>query len=120
MPAIGILTYGYDETSALEVQEMLASMLESEIVLIGASGKDDVIVGQILKTGPSASTFGDAETKVLMLLGFDDDQIGLVLENYPKKGRPIFCALTRENNNWDMKTLIVHLLEEKKILEISE
>ena len=114
MPTIGIMTYGYDEPSALAAREMLGSILDKEIILIGASGKDDVVVGQILENGPASSSFADAETKLIMLLGFDDDQISQVLENYPKDDRPIFCSLTAENNYWDMRTLIEHLVEEKK------
>ena len=48
---------------------------------------------------------------------FDDEQVKILLHNFPKKERPIFCGLTDENIKWDMKYLMEHLLEEKKYWE---
>ncbi len=117
MPPLGLMTYGYDEGSAKNVQSMLEAMLGSEIVIIGASNKDDTLVSQILEEGPNSSTFEDHQNKMLMLLGFDDEQVKILLKNFPKKERPIFCGLTDENIKWDMKYLMKHLLEEKKYWE---
>ncbi len=117
MPPLGIMTYGYDENTARNVQSMLEVMMGSDIVVIGASDKDDVLVSQILESGPDSSTFADHQNKMLMLLGFDDDQVKVLLQNFPKKERPIFCGLTEENIKWDMKYLMEHLLEEKKYWE---
>ena len=59
----------------------------------------------------------DKEDKILLFLGFSEDQVGAVLKGFPKTGsikRPIFCGLTEQNMNWTLDYLIEHLVEEDK------
>ena len=113
MSMLGIMTYGFDKALAENIQAMLSEMLGADMALICASNREAVRVGQILEDGPNGSVFGDAEPKIIMLLGFDDDQTKILLRNYPRKDRPIFCGLTMENIKWELSNLIEHLLEEK-------
>ena len=113
MSMLGIMTYGYDKGSGEAIQVGLSEAMNTDIALIGASKKENVRVGQILEDGPNASIFEDADPKIIMLLGFDDEQVKILLKNFPRDDRPIFCGLTMENIKWTLSDLIEHLLEEK-------
>ena len=118
MESTGILLYGYDEATAKSISESLGQLIDAEVVLISASGRDDNTVSQILDLGPVENTYGDLENKTMMFLGFNDDQLGLAMKLFPKEiARPIFCGLTEQNVNWQVKYLVEHLLEEKALME---
>ncbi len=117
MSMLGIMTYGYDQGSAVNTQARLSEIFGEDVALIGASKKENIWVGEILEDGPNASAFEDGDTKIIMLLGFDDEQTRILLRDFPRKTRPIFCGLTMENIKWELSTLIEHLLEEKRYWE---
>lgn len=111
---IGMMVYGYSKENAEAIQKVFESELDEEIILISATGKEKMVVSEILDLGPDIP-HGENETKVIMLLGFDDEQTALVLKTFPKDiRRPIFCALTEENMNWHLDKLLEHLEEERK------
>ena len=112
---LGIMLYGYDEQESSYLRGFLVDVMNDEIILLSASGKEESRVQDIL--GSPSGTYESKEEKVLMFLGFDDEKIGTVLDQFPRDGsirRPIFCALTQENLDWQLKKLIEHLLEEDK------
>jgi len=112
---IGIITYGYAQPQAELVASTIGKLLNEPPILLSASGKEDVIVRDIMEGG-LVRTFEQKDTKIIMLLGFDDQQIGEVLNGFPKDGsipRPIFCGLTQQNAAWKWKELVLHLIEER-------
>ena len=114
----GILLYGYDEDTAKSISESLGQLIDAKVVLISASGREDALISHILDLGSVENTYGDLENKTLMFLGFNDDQLGLAMKLFPKEiARPIFCGLTEQNVNWQVKYLVEHLLEEKALME---
>ena len=95
MTETGILLYGYDKAHASIIRQAIVSITGSDIRLISATGKEDLAVRQII--GGGDNIFLDGEPKVLMFVGFGDDQLGAALNGFPKDGsvqRPIFCGLT--------------------------
>ena len=109
----GIVLYGYDRNDALVIINEYMEFLEDGLVLIGASGSDDMAVSEILFPGFTQS-FEDHENKVLMFVGFSGEQVQMALKSFPGEiKRPVFCGLTESNYNWKMKDLVEHLLEEK-------
>ena len=117
MGLLGIMTVGFDEGSARALQGKLASEFGQDIALIGATGKKDYTVGQILEDGPGASVFGASDPMIVMLLGFDDHQVKTILNLIPREERPIFCGLTMDNIKWTLDNLVEHLMEEKRYWE---
>ena len=118
---LGIMLYGYDDRESGLLQGFLSDVFEQPILVLSASGKEDVQVQDILESPSEA--FEDKDVKVLMFLGFDDQQIGTALNEFPRDGsvtRPIFCGLTEQNITWPLSRLIEHLLEEKRYWESRE
>jgi len=112
---LGMMLYGYETSESAFLQAYLSDILQRPVIALSASGKEDVPVQMILED--PGETFEKNETKILMFLGFDDLQIGLALDQFPKDGsisRPIFCGLTEENINWPLNQLLEHLREEEK------
>lgn len=113
MTDLGLLFYGYDEETARTIGQTFSEELKRIIHLFGATGMDETTVQGILDG--SMKGFGDAEPKVMMLLGFEQEQIGVVLKHFPPEiPRPIFCGLTEENLTWTISHLVEHLIEEQK------
>ena len=113
MGKMGVMLYGYDRESAIPINDYLKELAGQEIMSISASGRESEIVAKIIGD-PSKGNFEDKENKILMFLGFPDDNIGPAMKLFPEGiERPIFCALTEQNIHWTMEYLIEHLLEER-------
>jgi len=115
MEPLGIMLYGYDQEHALMIKASLESVLEQDIVLLSASKREDVEVRDILES--EEHDFEDNDPKILMFLGFNEDQIESAMNMFPKiedMKRPIFCGLTEHNIQWKIDMLLEHLLEEEK------
>ncbi len=113
--SLGMLLYGYSEHEAFVIRGEYEVLFENQVIVIGASGHDDRRVCDIL-SGQVQPCFSESENRVLMFLGFTDDEISLALKHFPlSQGirRPLFCGLTENNYEWTMGVLVKHLLEEK-------
>ena len=116
MEPLGVLLYGYDSDNASEIEKSLNEIVKQEVLILSGSKKEDMKVIEILNKGPE-DCFEDKKNKILLFLGFSEDQVGAVLKGFPKTGaikRPIFCGLTEQNMNWTLDYLIEHLVEEDK------
>ena len=112
---LGVMIYGYDGKASSYLQAFLGEVMGQYVLALSASGQEENPVQTIL-TNPSKA-FEEKEIKIMMFLGFNDEQIQKVLNEFPRDGsvvRPIFCALTQENINWPLKQLLEHLLEEDR------
>ena len=118
MEQLGIMIYGYNEHDANEIKKNIEKVMGDSIELISASKQESVKVMDILDTYFSKeNVFEDKDAKILMFLGFNDQQIGTVFTDLPKDAgfvRPIFCGLTENNVNWPLSELIKDLLAEKE------
>lgn len=116
MEAIGIVLYGYSEDMAGHILTFLKDAIGRDVTLVSASGREDDTVDEILDED-GAAVFEGREDRVLMFLGFDEREISLAMDRFPKGGeipRPIFCGLTEENHCWKFSYLLEHLLEEHR------
>jgi hypothetical protein len=114
MEPLGILLYGYNSTDSKSIQKKILGILDEDVIVISGSSKEAMKVIDILEQGPT-DDFEDSEHKILVFLGFNDQQVSSVLNGFPKNDdlkRPIFCGLTEQNINWPLKDLIEHLVEE--------
>ena len=110
---LGFMLYGFDKDEAETVNEFMQVLAQREVKGISATGKMNKKVADILSQA-KFDQFESAEPKVLMFLGFQDNQIGAAMKYFPKDlGRPIFCSLTEQNVHWTLEYLIEHLLEER-------
>lgn len=110
----GMLLYGFGK-ECLEVLEGYASAVTGvKVEILSASGKEDKVLSDILDSGGSG-VFHETGTRVLVFLGFTDDELSRFIDGYPSDvPRPIFCCLTAENINWSLDRLIDDLLEEDR------
>ena len=116
MPPIGVMIYGYNEGDADKIKVILDPILKDDVIILSASEKEDMLVDEILKKGPEPF-FENKETKIMMFLGMEQEQVMSVVKDFPREGkpaRPIFCTLTPNNINWKLEYLIEHLLEEEE------
>lgn len=114
MAESGILLYGYNVEQANLVRDSLSKLLDKELDLLSASGKEKKMLFEIMDEMPS-EVFEDKPTKILVFLGFDDDGIQKTVQHFPViEGlkRPIFCGLTEHNINWPFRRLMDDLTEE--------
>jgi hypothetical protein len=114
---LGILLYGYDEPDSLLIKDGLENVLGREITLLSATGRTALAVADILDLSPPFE-YASEDTKILLFLGFAEDQLEAALDGFPCEGgikRPIFCTLTEQNLTWPFERLIEHLLEEDRI-----
>lgn len=112
MTDLGLLFHGYSEENARTIAGSLGGKLGTQIHIFGAHDQDESTVQQILDG--AAQGFGDGDPKIMMLLGFGNDQIQVVLKQFPTDvPRPIFCGLTEDNLFWTIGHLVEHLLEEQ-------
>ena len=119
MADIGIMLYGYGEEDAQLIHRTLEEALEQEVELISAAGQEERVVTEILDRADSVN-FEDREVKVLMMLGFSEDQLETTLREFPKvEGlpRPIFCTLTQHNARWPLLHLIEDLQQERRAFQ---
>jgi len=113
---LGILVYGFKPEEAEQIVIAFEDRFGAEVVLVSATGKEKSTVQEILDSGPGGE-FDEKEDRMLMFLGFNDQQIKQALKAYPSDvgiPRPIFCGLTEENIKWTIEHLIEHLKEEQE------
>ena len=116
MASVGVLICGYNEEDARTIKAFLDKTLDTYVIMVSASRKADMKIIDILKKGPE-ECFEEENTKILMFLGFSEVQTHMVLEGFPGDGvlkRPIFCSLTTQNQQWPLRELIEHLVEEHR------
>lgn len=112
---LGMLLYGYSEHEAFVIRGEYEVIFGNQVIVIGASDHDDSRLCDIL-SGQVQPRFSENEDRVLMFLGFSDEEISLALKHFPVSHgirRPLFCGLTENNYEWTMGTLVKHLKEEK-------
>ena len=110
------MLYGYDRGQSDIIKESLAALTGKGVSIFGGSGREGDTVRDIIE-GEPGDGFGPGKVGVLMFLGFDDGQIGAVLDSFPRHEglpRPIFCTLTENNVEWTISMLLEHLLEEQR------
>lgn len=116
MSSVGVLICGYHQEDARAIKAFLDRTLDTYVIVVSASQKTEMKIIDILKKG-SGECFEDDKTKILMFLGFSEVQTHMVLEGFPGNGglkRPIFCALTSQNQHWPLCELIEHLVAEHR------
>jgi len=116
MIPLGILVYGYGKTKARSIHQHLEAVLDTDILLISATDREEDTVESII-TNDTAGMFKDETPKILLFLGFSDEYITRVLDAFSQiEGveRPIFCGLTEENSTWPFNQLLSHLEEEHR------
>ncbi len=116
MDELGIMLYGYDGNDAAFIKNGLDDIMGQGVQVISGSGKESIVVGEILNREDSEH-FSAGDPKVLMFLGFDDPQTGKAMDDFPKRedlDRPIFCSLTETNVKWTLRELIKDLLAERE------
>jgi hypothetical protein len=119
MTSIGIMLYGYGEEDATFIHGSLEEVLGEEVDLISASRQEEKVVADILERADGVN-FEDQEIKVLMVLGFSEDQLDATLKGFHRREglvRPIFCVLTQHNIRWPLLHLIEDLLEERRAFQ---
>jgi len=119
MPGIGIMLYGYGEDDAHLIHGTLEEALGEEVDLISAARQEERVVTEILERADSVN-FEENEVKVLMVLGFTEEQLDIALAGFPKvEGlpRPIFCVLTPDNSRWPLMHLVEDLQEERRAFQ---
>jgi len=115
MEQLGVLLYGYNKADAHCIRDTLAAALKNDILLLSGSCKEAHVLEDILND-EKYDTYEDKDPRVLMFLGFDDEQINLALTNFPgadRVARPIFCVPTENNITWPLYQLLEHLVEER-------
>jgi hypothetical protein len=119
MMEIGIMLYGYGEDDAHHIHEALEEVLGEEVELISAARQEERVVAEILERADGVN-FEEQEVKVLMVLGFTDEQLEETLRGFPRREglqRPIFCVLTQHNSRWPLMHLIEDLMEERRAFQ---
>jgi hypothetical protein len=116
MQQIGVLVSGYHKEDARAIKALLDKKLDSYVIMVGASPASERKLVEILREGGD-DTYEEAETKILMFLGFSEVQTHMILEAFPTDGsiaRPIFCTLTSQNQQMPFRELVAHLIEEHR------
>jgi hypothetical protein len=109
------MSYGYPENQACGIKISFNGLLGRDIILISASGMDDLTVSEILDSAGS-SAYHDVIDKIIMFIGFSDEEISKCIEAFPGDiPRPIFCLLTEENIAWTAGRLLEHLKKERDL-----
>lgn len=112
---LALFLYGYNEKDAKTIKENYSLILNKEIHVFSGSQNEEKIIDEIIDFNFPAS-YEDKEPKILMFLGFTEQNISLALNAFPSGDvpRPIMCTLTQTNRFWPVKELTEHLLEEEK------
>jgi len=117
MDSAGVLIYGYQGEDARRIRTFLDEVAGAPVFVTGASGQNETRIIDILQN-TTESRFADEQPKIMMLLGFSEEQVHAVLGGFSTglKGveRPIFCMMTKNNQNWPLKQLLDHLEEERR------
>jgi len=116
MNELGLVFYGYNFKTVKKIINNLKKILDKKLFYISASGKEEKTVNEILKKEDN-KIFSENEIKIIMFLGFNDDEITKTFhffsDNKNEIPKPIFCILTIYNINWKFKDLINYLIEEE-------
>lgn len=117
METAGVLIYGYPGEDARRIRTFLEGVAGAPVFVTGASGQSETRIIDILQK-TAESRFADEQPRIMMLLGFSGEQINAILGGFSAglQGveRPIFCMLTKNNQNWPLKQLLEHLEEERR------
>lgn len=117
MEPAGVLIYGYGVEDARLIRSFLEETVGGAVFMISGAGRRQETVLRILQS-PVGDCFADEKTKMVMLLGFSEEQINTVLLNFPNGDgclpRPIFCMLTEQNQGWPLEQLLKRLEEERR------
>ena len=116
MSGIGIMLYGYGLEDATFIHESVEEVLGEEVDLVSAANQEERVVAEILQRADSVN-FEERDIRVLMVLGFTEEQLEATLKGFPKReglARPIFCVLTQHNARWPLMHLIEDLLDERR------
>ena len=119
MDNVGIMLYGYGEEHAHLIHRTLEDVLEEEVDLISAARQEERVVAEILERADGVN-FEENDVKVLMVLGFTEEQLEMALKGFPKvEGlpRPLFCVMTQHNVRWPLLHLIEDLQEERRAFQ---
>ncbi len=109
--------YGLSKDEVERIKKAVKEEFNRESEFISGVGKEEILVKHILDDWEEGS-FEDLETKIIMLLNLDDNEIFRFLEIYPKElKRPIFCTPTENNIHWSLKELIEDLVEEHRFFK---
>lgn len=113
MEPLGIMLYGYGKDQAMAIREALTAALGRDVTLVSGSGREGDTVEGVL-AAEAADVFEERETRILMFLGFSQEEMSLAMDRFPRDvvARPIFCGLTESNSGWKLEYLLEHLLEE--------
>jgi hypothetical protein len=112
----GALLYGYGRDQARKIKGFLEAFAGRDVAVYGGRGREANVISEIIGGEPDLN-FEFDDTRMLMFLGFDDGEIGAILNSFPRDGgipRPIFCTPTENNINWTLSMLLEHLLEEQR------
>jgi hypothetical protein len=85
MQSLGVLVCGYNQEDARHLKAFLDKTLDTYVMLISASQKEEMKIIDLLKKEPQAC-FEEDKIKVLMFLGFSEVQTHMVLEGFPARG----------------------------------
>jgi hypothetical protein len=117
METAGVLIYGYNKEDAARIRAFLAEVAGLPVFLTSGSGKNRETIADILKN-TTDNVFSDEETRIMMLVGFSEEQVGAILGDFSTGAgvlnRPIFCMMTEQNRNWPLEELLEHLEEERR------
>jgi hypothetical protein len=117
MEPAGVLIYGYGMEDARLIRSFLEETVGVSVLMISGAGRNRETVLRILQY-PAGDLFADEKTKMVMLLGFSEEQINTILRSFPKEDgrfkRPIFCMPTEQNQGWPLEQLLEHLEEERR------
>ncbi len=117
MDALGLMLYGFSKDQSENLKEVLHGLLRVPITIISSSGKEDVVLQDILEKEEASFFEEKDDPRVVMFLGFDGPQIHAAMDNFPRfegRKRPIFCTPTEENISWKLFDLLKDLMEERE------
>jgi len=105
-----LLINGYSKEESDELFRAIQENFES-VEIFGSS--QNKVVKEILES--KEKRFSPQGTQICMFVEFEEEDINSVLRLFPKSlKRPLFCALTESNSEWNLAYLGSHLIEERR------
>ena len=106
-----LLVNGYSESEAEEIKKCLNETFLQTVLL--ATHSQSKKISHIIET--KEENFSPQGTQICMFVEFEEEDINSVLRLFPKSlKRPLFCALTESNSEWNLAYLGSHLIEERR------
>ena len=106
-----LLVNGYSESEAEEVKKCLNETFLQTVLL--ATHSQSKKISHIIEE--EEKNFYPQGTQICMFVEFEEEDINRVLRLFPKSlKRPLFCALTESNSEWNLAYLGSHLIEERR------